>query len=166
MQVIIKPLEGIILDNKTIKLGMSKEEVISILGKGELENRHFYYNREVAIDYDEKNTIEFIDFLGGLPGTLQPVIYGVSVFESNASELFEVLMSHNGGEITDNEDGFCYHFKEISVGIYRTSTPESVQRDINEMKADGVFDQEYVDEELKQANHWAAIGIGKLNYYK
>ena len=34
------------------------------------------------------------------------------------------------------------------------------------MKADGVYDQEYVDDELEKANHWATIGIGKENYYK
>lgn len=34
------------------------------------------------------------------------------------------------------------------------------------MKADGVYDQGYVDDELKKANNWAMIGIGKENYYK
>lgn len=34
------------------------------------------------------------------------------------------------------------------------------------MKADGVYDQKYVDEEMKKSNHWATIGIGIKDYYK
>lgn len=38
--------------------------------------------------------------------------------------------------------------------------------DIKEMKADGVVDQNYIDEELMKANHWATIGVGGADYYK
>ena len=73
---------------------------------------------------------------------------------------------HNNGEIDDSESGYSYGFIEISVGVYRTYTLESVQRDIDDMKADGVYDQQYVDEELLKANHWATIGIGTAGCYK
>ena len=162
----IVPLNKIEIDGNSIELGMTKEQVVEILGQGELSNRHYFYDNELAIDYDENNTVEFIEFLGGIEGTLHPVIYGKSVFESNADEIFEILKQHNNGEIDDCENGYSYSFIETSVGIYRTSTPESVQHDIEDMKADGGYDQEYVDEELKKANHWATIGIGKENYYK
>lgn len=108
MKINIVPLEKIEIDGKSI---------------------------ELAIDYDENDSVEFIEFLGGIEGTLHPVIYGKPVFESNADELFEILKQHNNGEIDD-------------------------------MKADGIYDQGYVDDELKKANHWATIGIGKENYYK
>jgi hypothetical protein len=29
-----------------------------------------------------------------------------------------------------------------------------------------VFDRNYVDEELKNANHWATVGLGRVGYYK
>lgn len=166
MKINIVPLEKIEIDGKSIELGMKKEQVIGILGLGELSNRHFFYDNELAIDYDENDYVEFIEFLGGIEGTLHPVIYGKPVFESNADELFEILKQHNNGEIDDSENGYSYGFIETSVGIYRTSTPESVQQDIDDMKADGIYDQGYVDDELKKANHWATIGIGKENYYK
>ena len=180
MKAIINPLEGIVIEDNLsavtphaaqgieIKLGMSKDEVAGILGRAEGENgnRHFYFDSELAIDYDERNTVEFIEFLGGISGTLQPVIYGAAAFESDAGELFDILKSHNSGEIEDNEDGYSYCFKEISIGLYRTSTPESVQMDIEELKADGVVDQNYIDEELMKANHWATIGVGRADYYK
>ena len=92
MKAIINPLEGIVIEDNLsavtphaaqgieIKLGMSKDEVAGILGRAEGENgnRHFYFDSELAIDYDERNTVEFIEFLGGISGTLQPVIYGAA----------------------------------------------------------------------------------------
>ena len=168
MNVTINPFEGISIDNKKVNLGMSRAEVASILGKAECENgnRQLYFDCELAVDYDGKDTVEFMEFSGGPEGTMQPYIYGVSAFESNAEELLELLKSNNGGEVIDNEEGFAYCFDIISVGVTKKSTPESVQQDIEDMKADGVFDQNYVDEELKNANHWATVGLGRVGYYK
>lgn len=184
MKVIINPLEGMLIEenlsdaiskampkicrNIKINLEMSKAKVAEILGKAECENgnRHFYFDNELAIDYDEMNTVEFIEFLGGINGILQPVIYGIPAFESDAGKLFEVLRLHNDGDVFDSENGYSYSFNKIGIRIYRTSTPESVQMDIEEMKADGVFDQNYIDEELQNANHWATIGVGRVGYYK
>ena len=166
MKINIIPLEKIEIDGKSIELGMKKEQVIEILGLGEVSDRHFFYNNELAIDYDEHDSVEFIEFLVGMEGILHPVIYGKPVFESSADEIFEILKQQNSGEIDDSENGYSYGFIEISVGIYRTSTPKSVQQDIADMIADGIYEQSYIDEELKKANHWATIGIGKANYYK
>lgn len=166
MQITLRPLEGITIDDKFIQFGMSREEVTSIMGAGDVRHRHFYYDYELAIDYDVNNAVSFIELLSGLQGTLKPFIYGMSVFERNADELFDILKTNNGDKVDDNENGYSYVFQNISVGVYRTSTPESVQRDIDEMKADGVYDQAYVDEELMKANHWATIGLGKTDYYR
>ncbi len=88
MKVIINPLEGIVIEDNLsgavsqvtlavcrdvkINFGMSKDEVSEILGKAECEdgNRHFYFDNELAIDYDEANTVEFVEFLGGISGTV------------------------------------------------------------------------------------------------
>lgn len=42
MKINIVPLEKIQIDGKSIELGMKKEQVIGILGLGELNNRHFF----------------------------------------------------------------------------------------------------------------------------
>ena len=75
------------------------------------------------------------------------------------------MKSHNNDRIDYDENGYAYNFNEISIGISRESTPEGVQRDIEEMKADGEYDQDYVDSELELARHWATIGMGSPNYY-
>ena len=127
MIINIVPLKKIEIDGKSVELGMTKEQVVEILGAGELSDRHYFYDYELAIDYDENNTVEFIEFLGGIEGTLHPVIYEKPVFESNADEIFEILKQHNNGEIDDSENGYSYSFIQTIVGLYSTSTPESVK---------------------------------------
>ena len=166
IKAIINPLEGIILDDKKILLGMSKSEVISLLGNADIwENCYYYFDSDLAIDFDESDKVQFIDFLGGKNGCIKPYIYGMAAFDSDADDLVEVLKSHNNDRIDYDENGYAYNFNEISIGISRESTPEGVQRDIEEMKADGEYDQDYVDSELELARHWATIGMGSPNYY-
>jgi hypothetical protein len=33
------------------------------------------------------------------------------------------------------------------------------------MKQKGIDDPEYVEEQMRKANHWATIGIGRKDYY-
>lgn len=70
MKINIIPLEKIEIDGKSIELGMKREQVIGILGLGKFSNRHFFYDNDLAIDYDENDFVEFIEFLRGIEGTL------------------------------------------------------------------------------------------------
>lgn len=167
MQVLLYPLEKVVIGDKNICLEMDKSSVFNILGQGESfdEKRYYYFNSEMAIDFDTDDKVEFIEFLGGLDGELQPVIFGVSVFESQASEVSELLEKKNEGLIDNHENGYSYAYLNLEIGIYREATLESVQEDIEEMKKDGVEDFEYIEEKKIKANHWATIGIGKKGYY-
>lgn len=72
------PLEKIIVDEKEIRLGEKKEAVISMLGAPEHihENygggswRYYYCDSELALDFDQDDRLEFIEFLGGHYGKL------------------------------------------------------------------------------------------------
>ena len=66
MKIQIIPLEKIVIDGKDICLGMTRSDVITLLGDGEFKHRHYYYNNELAIDYDKDGKVEFIEFLGVL----------------------------------------------------------------------------------------------------
>ena len=165
MKIQIIPLEKIVIDGKDIYLGMTRSDVITLLGDGEFTHRHYYYNNEMAIDYDEDGKVEFIEFLGGVDGTLQPVIYGKPAFETLADDIVSILSDKNGNEIDDYENGCSYTFPNISVGIYRPTTPKGIEKDIEEMKSDGEYDVEYAEEEMRKASHWATIGIGVKGYY-
>ena len=169
MNIEIYPLEKIIIDGVSIYLGMEQSAVESAIGKGQLAGkRYYYYNTEMAIDYSENKTVEFIEFLGGIDGSVHPVIYGVSAFDALADELANLLRQKNDGEIDDSEQGYSLAFLNISVGVYRERRPSDVMEMIEEMRADGIptENNEDVAEEMRKANHWATIGVGVGGYYQ
>lgn len=169
MKIEIVPLEKIVIDDVAVTLGMSRLDVEAAIGKGQpIGNRFYYFNNEMAIDYDSDGTVAFVEFLGGTGGTLRPIIYGVSVFDILADELAELLERKNAGEIDDPEHGYSYMYKNISVGIYRETRPIDVSEMIEEMRSLGVAINGNVDvaEEMRKANHWATIGAGVAGYYR
>lgn len=166
MQTVLYPLDRAVIGDITICLGMDRTSVFSILGKGESFNdkRYYYFNSEVAIDFNEDNKVEFIEFLAGIDGELKPIVYGISAFEENADTLVDVLKKMNDGEIDDSENGYSYGFLEISVGIYREFLPEGI---IEEAQNEGKsLDDEGIKEDLRKALHWVTIGIGVKDYYR
>lgn len=164
----IIPLYGLRTDSAEIRLGDSPDKVRAALGEpcDTVDDSLYYYDNELRIDFGS-NGAEFIEFLGGIDGELQPVIYGVLAFQTDADKLYEILAKENNGVIDDSEDGYSYGFCKISVGVYRESTPESVQEMIDDAKENGeTLDEEYIAEETRRASHWDTIGIGVKNYYK
>lgn len=169
MNVEIYPLEKVVIDGISIYLGMNRSAVENVIGKGQLAGkRYYYYDNDMVIDYSDDNEVEFIEFLGGIDGSLHPVIYGVSAFDVPADELVDLLRQENAGEVDDSEQGYSFAFMNISVGVYREIRPSDVMEMIEEMKADGILAEhnEDVAEEMRKAGHWATIGVGRGGYYQ
>ena len=167
MNIQIHPLDKVVLDHASICLGMEKTAVELALGAGKaIGNRYYYFNGEMAIDYQE-NKVNFIEFLGGVDGKLKPTIYGVSAFDVEADELVDVLKTNNNGELCDDENGYSYQFSNISIGVYREALPDEITKMIEEAKSDGnPMSDDEIHYEMKRANYWAAIGIGVTGYYQ
>lgn len=167
MIIQIYPLDKIVFDNVSIFFGMEKSAVDLAIGKGQLiGNRYYYFNNEMVIDYHE-NKVDFIEFICGLAGVLKPTIYGLSVFDSNATELVEVLKTNNNGEICDNESGYAYQFANISIGVYREAIPQEIAEMIKEAKSFGnPMSDDEIQYEMKRSNHWATIGCGNVGHYQ
>ena len=167
MKIEIYPLDKVVIDGVEIFLGMEQSAVETAIGKGQLiGKRCYYFNSEMAIDYSN-NKVEYIEFMCGVDGMLKPAIYGISAFETQANDLFEVLKERNNGAIGDNENGYSYQFQNISVGVYRESVPEEIKEMIEEAVSFGepMSDHE-IEYEMKRANHWATIGVGVAGYYQ
>lgn len=138
-------LEKMIIDGKDICLGITSDQLIEILGKPECiyENyggkswRHYYFDSELAFDYNLEGKLEFIELLCGHYGKLKPFIYGVSTFDVALAELVALLTDKNNGIVDDNEYD-SYGFLNISVGIWKDAA-----------------DDEY----------WTTIGIEIKDYY-
>lgn len=116
----IKPLVGIVFNDTEIKLGSSESDVKAALGEpySVWKNSLYYFKNELRFDFGNEGA-EFIEFLGGIDGELQPTIYGISAFQTDADKLYKILGQWNNGEVDDSESGYSYGFLEISVGVYR-----------------------------------------------
>lgn len=166
--IVIIPLEGVCIGDKQLLLGSSAGEIKSVLGEPESVHRNslYYFNSELRIDLGEDGKAAFIEFLGGTDGALQPTIYGVHVFKTDADGLYKLLAEKNDGGINDRENGYSYAFLNISVGIYRESIPENIDEMIAEAENEGYpMNEEDIDEERKKAAFWATVGIGAAGYY-
>ena len=164
----IVPLIGINIGDQHINLSASKASVEAVLGKPHetWKDSFYYFQNELRIDFDAQGLVTFIEFLGGVDGTLQPHIYGIEAFQADADALYAVLKGKNNGDITDSEGGYSYAFLNLNVGIWRQRTPESIQEMIAEAAADGnPLSEADLADETKLAAHWAAIGIGVKDYY-
>ena len=167
MNIEIYPLKKVLIDYVAIYFGMEKSSVDTAIGSGQLiGNRYYYLNNEMAIGYNN-NKAEFIEFLGGIDGMLKPTIYGISAFDVQADDLFEILKKQNNGKIGDHENGYSYQFQNISVGVYREAVPQEVEEMIEEAASFGnPMSDDEVRYEMKRANHWASIGVGIAGYYQ
>lgn len=164
----IIPLVGIRLNDIAINLSTSREDVENLLEKPSEAWEHslFYFNNELRIDFDKNNKVEFIEFLAGIDGKIQPKIYGVYAFQTEADNLYNILKERNHGGIDDSENGYSYRFLNISVGVFRSSIPKNVQEMIEEADKDGEpLEADVLEYEMKKANYWSTIGIGIEDYY-
>lgn len=163
------PCVGIEVNDRTIALSASRTDVENLLGEpyGTWKNSLYYFQNELRFDFDKDGKIEFIEFLGGCDGKIQPTIYGVSAFQAEADDLYGILSEKNDGEIVDCEHGYSYGFVNISVGVSRSSIPEEVEEMIEEAQKEGEpMDAGEIAYEMGKANHWATIGIGIADYYR
>lgn len=124
----VNPLAGIVFNDIEIKLGADENDVKAALGEpySVWKNSLYYFKNELRFDFG-KDGAEFIEFLGGIDGELQPTIYGVPAFQTGADKLYEILRQQNNGGIDDSESPYSYGFLESSVGVYREIAPEDVQ---------------------------------------
>ncbi len=167
MLITILPLQGIRWSDKIIRLGSTTADVEAVLGHPEIVGESYYYfESELRLDFSEDGKLEFIEFLAGLDGKIQPVIYGIQAFQADADELYRVLEEHASGNIIDDENGYSFTFPNIGIGVYRESTPADVISLTCELKESGVniADDPDIEEEQLKASHRATISVATSEY--
>ena len=168
----ILPLKGIQWGNQSIFLGEERIDVKAKLGDPEdaFDNSYYYFDGELRFDFSADGKLVFIEFLGGMPGRIQPVIFGVPAFQAEADELYHILEEQNSGEIIDDEDGYSYAFPNIGVVVWRRSTPSAVVEFIKDLQEEmqdsdvNLINHPDVIEERLLAAHWASIAVAASNY--
>ena len=168
--IILFPLIGMEYDGLSIRFGDGEEAVTRVLGEpvARRGSRCYYCDHELALDFDSMGELEFIEFLGGVEGSLRPTIYGKDIFAADADELLSILLERNGSDVDDSEAGYSYALRRLSIGLYREITPEDVNAMLREMlNVDltqlGGLD---IEQEQRKAHHWATVGLGRPGYYK
>lgn len=168
MKFEVRPLDGIYWGDTKIKIGYTKDEVKNTLGTPEAyDNVYYYFNSELSFHFNNEDKVEFIEFSSGIGGRIQPIIYDKLVFNTLADELYSLLSHKNMGEIDDSENGYSFSFKNISVGLYRETTPNAISEMIEDMKNDGLDTEnnEDIEIEKKKSQYWSSLGIGCVGYY-
>ncbi|MDQ1151771.1 hypothetical protein [Sphingobacterium zeae] len=165
------PLVGIQIEGiGQVDLGATRAEVQSVLGtpSDALDDQYYYDELELRLDFNNEGQLEFIESING-PKPEKTVIsmYDVNPFEVEATELVTILTDKNQGEVDDAEAGYCYTFLNSSVGVWRQVTEEDVQEEIEEIKADGEYEDnaDMLLEDLEKSKFFWTIGIGVAGYY-
>ncbi len=166
-KIVLLPLEGVRFGERMLRLGDGRAAAEELLGPAEwvYGNRCYYRNQELGLDFDEGDTLQFIEFLGGEQGELSPELYGCSVFYTNAEELIGLLGQY--GEVVDEDGGYTMTIPTISIGLYREVTPADVETLSREVAQINMTTLGHVNLAAEQARaaRWETIGIGIENYY-
>ena len=171
-KIILYPLKGIEFESKKmLELGTSKVEIIKSLGKPSsgTDKQMFYDNLELRIDIDNSKNIEFIEFIyGPFPEKTEIELYGINPFKTNSTDLIEILIENNNGEIDSSEEPYCFAFLESSIGIFRDSCESDIDEMISELKENGEYseNEEWVLDDKEKAKYFWTVGLGIKDYYK
>ena len=161
------PLVGMEWQGQTLPFGASSQEADGVLGTPDQagEKRRYYFDSELRLDFDGAGKLNFIEFLGGAGGALQPELYGVPLFRTDGEALLELLAGH--GTPTHLDGGYTVTVPEISLGLYREITPADVEAMVEEMARIDVTNLSHVDleAERQRSRRWDTVGIGTKDYY-
>lgn len=162
-------LKKAVVAGHIIALGADRSVVEEMFGSGDrVDNRAYYFNSDVCVEYDDYEKVSFIEVSCGNPeSTITPVIYGEDITKSDADHVLQILTEKNQGEV-DSENGYSYIFYNLSVCVYREITPDDYKELIEEMKSNGdpIEDNPDVKADFWKSTHWATIGIGVNDYYR
>ena len=168
-QIMLFPLIGVEWDGMSLRFGQSEAEVSAVLGQPETVRgkRRYYFDGELALDFDGEGRLEFVEFLAGPEGSLRPDLYGWDVFAADADELYALLAERNGPDIDDGEAPYGCALRRLSIGLYREIAPDDVTAMLKEMCNMDLTQLGGLDigAEKEKAHHWGCVGIGKKNYY-
>lgn len=164
----ILPLKGIQWESQSIFFGEKKLDIEEKLGLPQevKNNSYYYFESNLRFDFSPNGELECIEFLGGIMGNIQPVIFGVQAFQAEADDLFRVLEKRNSGEIVDVEGGYSYTFPGIGIGVYREEIPDNLPEFIREVQEAGedISDNPNIKEVQLKALHWATIAVTPSEY--
>jgi hypothetical protein len=167
-KIIIYPTEGI----GFINLGDTKKYVREkVLNQQFFEGTPIDYCTTLGfhVHYDNDEKVEFIEIMGDMQSVFE--LYEKNPFTADVDEMVKVLTDKNGTEINLIEAPTSYKFLDLSLGIFRNSTPENMlkyieQSRLEEPEAFKSGTPEWMLEDLEKAKHFQTIGLGNQDYFR
>jgi hypothetical protein len=165
----IIPKEGI----EIISIGDEKEfvekRVKGFSDNGNTQNMTYYTTYGFHITYDDKNLVESIEIMFDMHGVFE--LYGKNPYTTEIHEMVEILKAKNNGETNPIQEPEDYMFLELSLGIFRGSTPEKYQLFIEQYKKEEPENfkngtPEWMLEEYEKTKNFQTLLIGKKDYFR
>lgn len=146
-----------------IFLGTPKKEIHKLLGKCDgkdfadneiygYRDREYYFNHELCIFYDRKQSVDFIEVYGYGSTFKETELYGLNVFETRGDDLLAHIRDVTGDFIWKeySDPPYSYCFKELQMTFWKNSGPTESD------------DDEEMDE-FGNGHFFLSVGIGTLN---
>ena len=175
MKIILNPEQGMTIDGKEILLGMTRAEVIKLMGEPESENpdeafpQIFYFDNALFFEFDAgTDKLEYIELEAGSE-EVQPELFGKPVFSEDADAFAEFLIGKNIGAFTESEEN-CRYLFHSGIHLWRRNSWEKFKKtapDLDISEDDDLPDVEIIDDTLQELNetkHWQTVGIGTKQY--
>jgi hypothetical protein len=165
-KIIIIPNDGI----EIISFGDERSFVNKrVKGFTTYEKTDYYTTYGFHVHYDDNNLVEAIEIMFDMQGVFE--LYDKNPHTTEISEMVEILKAKNNGETNPIDEPEGYMFLELSLGIFRGSTPEKFQIYIEQTKAENPDDfkngtPEWMLEDLEKTKHFQNLLIGKKDYFR
>ncbi|WP_444911677.1 hypothetical protein [Microbulbifer sp. PAAF003] len=107
-----------------IKLGMSKAELIDLVGKLEFENNErITYLSDFMVYFDKSNHVEFIELAKS--ELFEASYNGINLHNVTAIQALKHVCKFDSYDNNDPELGYSYVFKKLQLSLWRGTLPES-----------------------------------------
>ena len=119
--------------------------------------------------YDDKNLVEAIEIMFDMQGVFE--LYCKNPHTTEVQEMVEILKTKNNGETNPIQEPEDYMFLELSLGIFRGSTPEKYQIFMEQYKKEEPDNfkngtPEWMLEEFEKTKNFQTLIIGNANYFR
>lgn len=131
--------------------------------------KDYYTKWGFHVHYDAKNEVEAIEIMFDMAGVFE--LYGFNPAREGVEKVVEVLTQKNNGETNPIEEPQSYMFLELSLGIFRNSTPEKFAKYMEQTKAENPADfengtPEWMLQDLEKTKHFQTLLIGNKDYFR
>ncbi len=129
----------------------------------------FFTEYGFHIHYNDNNIVNFIEIMGDMQASFE--LYSKNPFKTPINEMVEILYEKNGHEVNLIDAPQNYMYLNLSLGVFRNSTPEKFANYIEQNKADDPQSfkngtPEWMLVDLEKTKHFHTIGIGEKDYFR